>query len=119
MGAVKTFRAYQGKPCPEEADQAVLSSQVLQGPGCGFRPVPHAGLPPTLLNRSPPALHQPRITQIIIWLLQHFLVIQLHAYVTLALDEGITTCFRSISQEELAMSAAVGLGLNDRIREWE
>ena len=51
---------------------------------------------------SPPlALHQPRITQIIIWLLQHHLVIQLHTYVTQALDEGMTTSCRNMSQEEL------------------
>ena len=63
---------------------------------------------------SPPlALHQPRITQIIIWLLQHHLVIQLHTYVTLALDEDMTTSCRNMSQEELARPAAVGLGLKD------
>jgi len=63
---------------------------------------------------SPPlALHQPRITQIIIWLLQHHLVIQLHTYVTLALDEDMTTSCRNMSQEELARPAAVGLGLED------
>ena len=48
-----------------------------------------------------------------IWLLQHHLVIQLHTYVTLALDEGMTTSCRNMSQEELARPAAVGLGLKD------
>ena len=52
-------------------------------------------------------------TQIIIWLLKHHLVIQLHTYVTLALDEGMTTSCRNMSQEELARPAAVGLGLKD------
>ena len=57
---------------------------------------------PCKLAASPPlALHQPRITQIIIWLLQHHLVIQLHTYVTQALDEGMTTSCRNMSQEEL------------------
>jgi len=70
---------------------------------------------PCKLAVSPPlALHQPRITQIIIWLLQHHLVIQLHTYVTLALDEGMATSCRNLSQEELARPAAVGLGLGLR-----
>ena len=58
-------------------------------------------LPCKLAVSPPPTLHQPRITQIIIWLLQHHLVIQLHTYVTLALDEGMTTSCRNMSQEEL------------------
>ena len=53
-------------------------------------------------------------TQIIIWLLKHHMGIQLHTYVTLALDESMTTSCRNISQEELARpAAAVGLGLKD------
>jgi hypothetical protein len=57
--------------------------------------------------------------QIIIYLLQHLLVIQLHTYVTLTLDEDMTTSCRSMSQEELARPAAVGLGLGLReIVEW-
>ena len=57
---------------------------------------------PWKLAMSPPlALHQPGITLIIIWLLQYHLVIQLHTYVTLALDEGMTTSCRNMSQEEL------------------
>jgi hypothetical protein len=52
-------------------------------------------------------------TQIIIWLLKHHLVIQLHTYVTLALDESMATSCRNMSQEELARPSAVGLGLKD------
>ena len=46
---------------------------------------------PRSVSVSPPlALHQHRHTEIIIWLLQHHLVTQLHTYVTLALDENMS-----------------------------
>ena len=46
---------------------------------------------PRSVSVSPPlALHQHRHTEIIIWLLQHHLVSQLHTYVTLALDEDMS-----------------------------
>ena len=49
---------------------------------------------PCQLAVSPPlALHQPRQIEVIVWLLQHHLVIQLHTYVSLALDSRMTfTC---------------------------
>ena len=52
---------------------------------------------PCQLAVSPPlALHQPRQIEVIVWLLQHHLVIQLHTYVSLALDNSLTfTCQRS------------------------
>ena len=46
---------------------------------------------PRSVSVSPPlALHQHRHTEIIIWLLQHHLVTQLHTYVTLALDHHMS-----------------------------
>jgi len=51
---------------------------------------------PSKLAVSPPlALHQPRVTQTIIWLLQHHLVIQLHTYVSLALDSDMSSSCRT------------------------
>jgi len=56
---------------------------------------------PNKLAVSPPlSLHQPRITQMIIWLLQHHLVIQLHTYVTLALDERMSSSCQGKSSDE-------------------
>ena len=46
---------------------------------------------PRSVSVSPPlALHQHRHTEMIVWLLQHHLVTQLHMYVTLALDDDMT-----------------------------
>ena len=53
-------------------------------------------LPCQLAVAPPLALHQPRQIEVIVWLLQHHLVIQLHTYVSLALDSSMTfTCQRS------------------------
>merc|ERR1719186_138195 len=71
-------------------------------------------LPYKLAVLPPLALDQPRITQIIIWLLQHDLIIQLHTYVTLALDDDMTTSCRNTSKEELARPTAAGKGLGSR-----
>ena len=46
---------------------------------------------PRSVSVSPPlSLHQHRLTEIVIWLLQFHLISQLHTYVTLALDHDIT-----------------------------
>ena len=46
---------------------------------------------PRSVSVSPPlSLHQHRLTEIVIWLLQYHLISQLHTYVTLALDHDIT-----------------------------
>merc|ERR1719319_1128324 len=50
---------------------------------------------PCRLALSPPlALHQPRQLEVIVWLLQHHLVIQLHTYVSLALDDHLSFTYR-------------------------
>jgi hypothetical protein len=50
-------------------------------------------LPCRLAVAPPLALHQPRQIEVIVWLLQHHLVIQLHTYVSLALDQDMRlTC---------------------------
>jgi len=50
-------------------------------------------LPCRLALTPPLALHQPRQLEVIVWLLQHHLVIQLHTYVSLALDDHLSyTC---------------------------
>lgn len=71
-------------------------------------------LPCQLAVAPPLALHQPRQIEVIVWLLQHHLVIQLHTYVSLALDSSMTfTCQRStvktlVSVPPLLVSKAGG-----------
>lgn len=46
---------------------------------------------PRSVSVSPPlSLHQHRLTEIVIWLLQYHLISQLHTYVTLALDDDLS-----------------------------
>ena len=46
---------------------------------------------PRSVSVSPPlSLHQHRLTEIVIWMLQYHLISQLHTYVTLALDDDLS-----------------------------